>query len=741
MSTAPPVAAFSHYRLLELLGRGAMGEVWLAEDTQLPRRVAVKLLPRHLASDPEAVERLLREARAAASVDHPNVVTVYEAGIQDGQPFLVMQRIDGETLEARLKRGAVPVAEAVAIVAAVADALAEVHALGIVHRDLKPTNIMLTSRGPKVLDFGVAAVRGSAALTEAGYTVGTPLYMSPEQLQGRPPDNRSDLWALGVILYEALTGTRPFRGDHVASVARSVQDDQPTPPSRCAAGIPPALDFVVEKLLRKDASLRYARAEDVIADLRSLGAVGAATVDATAAGTGVVTVAAPGARSAPRLAVLYFDVMSSDPDDSFLAAGLTEDLIVDLARVEGLRVAARGEVQPFRGRDLPPRTVARELGVDFIVQGSVRRAGQRARISAQLVRAADGHATWAERFDRSLEDLFEVQAEVSKHIVEALQVTLRPAERKLLERAPSRNREAYALYLRGRALLDENRLDSNLRAEECLKQAVALDSEFALAFAALAECIGRRAPNWWAADRVAEMARPHALRALALDPDLPEAHMAMGYVHRSAGNAEGLLTEVRAAAPPDTTDPIILNWAGWSMLTHGRTEEAIEILERAHRLHPQHYRIASALTDAYVLAGRREDEQRMLTRIRDVLVDVVAREPDNADARVLLGISLAQAGEPAAGIAQVERAIATEPEDARVRYNAACAFSLASERDRAIEELRAVVRLNPGYLSDWVIRDPDLAAVRDHPEFERVFGKQTGLQPPASGTQASPPGY
>ena len=703
-----------------------MGEVWLAEDTQLPRRVAVKLLPRHLASDPEAVERLLREARAAASVDHPNVVTVYEAGTLDGQPFLVMQRVEGDTLEKRLERGALPVGEAVTMVSAIADALAEVHALGIVHRDLKPSNIMLTPRGPKVLDFGIAAVRGNAALTEAGYAVGTPLFMSPEQLQGLPPDNRSDLWSLGVILYQALTGARPFPGENLAAISHAVLNQQPPAPSRRNPSVPTALDYVVDKLLRKDPALRYARAEDLIADLASLpansrgGASGATS--AMPGATGAATAAVPASRPTPRLAVLYFETLSADADDAFLAAGLTEDLIVDLARVDGVRVAARGEVQPFRGRDLPPRTVARELNVDFIVQGSVRRAGQRARISAQLVRASDGQAAWAERFDRSLDDLFEVQAEVSKRIVEALQVTLRPAEREMLSRAPSRNREAYALYLRGRALLDENRRDSNLRAEEILKQAVALDDQFALAHAALSECYGRRMTSWWGGHELIEDARRHARRALALDPDLPEAHMAMGTVYRAEGNAEQLLAEIRAAARPDTTDPTLLHWAGWSMMTQGRYEEGLEILERAYRQHPRHYRIGSALTDAYVLLGRRDDEKRMLTEILEVLVEVLDREPDNVDARVFLGISLAQSGQPAAGIAQAERAIASAPDDGRVRYNAACTFAIAGQPERAIEELRTMVKLAPYHLTDWLRQDPDLSSLHGHPEFVSMFG-------------------
>ena len=260
--------------------------------------------------------------------------------------------------------------------------------------------------------------------------------MSPEQIKGLPPDNRSDLWAMGCLIYEMLTGTHPFTAPSFEAVANRVLNETPPPPSQLRPEIGSDLDYMVLKLLRKDPAHRYSRAEDLIADLANCCAL--------------AEPAAPSPPATPRVAVLYFDVLSASPDDAFVAAGLAEDLIVDLTRLEGVTVASRADVQAFRDRAVPPRTLARELGVDYVVQGSVRRAGQRARISAQLVRASDGHTMWAERFDRTLEDLFEVQAEVSSCIVQALQVALKPGEREMLDKVPTRSREAYAHYLNAR---------------------------------------------------------------------------------------------------------------------------------------------------------------------------------------------------------------------------------------------------------------------------------------------------
>ena len=715
MPNAPPPV--SHYRLLELIGQGAMGEVWLAEDTQLPRKVAVKLLLPSLAADADLVQRLMREAGATARIDHPAVATVYEAGQVEGRPYLVMQYFTGETLDRRLARGPLPVSEVLSLATVVADALAEVHALGIVHRDLKPSNIMLTSRGPKILDFGVAVVQASARLTTPGTVVGTPVTMAPEQVNGLPADNRSDLWALGVILYRALTGVFPFSGSLVQDLFREILQHDPRRPSSLRDGIPPDLDYVVTKLLRKEPAHRYGRAEDLLADLSSCSAAvsGGSEEDTRTAIRTADTSADP-----PRLAVLPFEVLSSDDDVAFMATGLVEDLIVDLTRVERLRVASRAEVASYAERRVPPRTLARELRADFVVTGSVRRSGERARISAQLVRARDSHLLWAERFDRTLRDLFAVQAEVSRRIVDALQVAVGPAEQRMLERVPSRNTEAYALYLRARELL-ETSPDSNRLGERLLKQALELDPDFALAHAALGECYARRGLLWWAELTVADPALACAQRALELEPGLPDAYYVELMVRRLEGDPQKVLEAIDKVLKTLPDDFQAREWAGWSYLALGQPEQALPILEDL----TDRYSALSHLGACYRMLGRDADADRTQDLLHERLVEILRRNPDTVHVRTLLAIALAREGDAEGAVAQAERAIALAPEDGRTHYNAACAFAIAGMPARALAQLQEGTKNLPSYLTDWPRRDPDLASLHTYPEFVKLFGTAT----------------
>jgi adenylate cyclase len=534
--------------------------------------------------------------------------------------------------------------------------------------------------------------------------------MSPEQIKGLPPDNRTDLWALGVILYQALTGELPFAGDSYPVVLQRVLHHQPEPPGTRREGIDRDLDYIVMKLVRKEPAHRYGRAEDLLADLASAGGARSEPDDLT------LTMPLPEKAQAPRLAVLSFELLSSDPDDKLLATGLVEDLIVDLTRVEGVRVASRAEVEGYSERTVPPRTLGRELGVDYVLTGSVRRLANRGRMSAQLIRASDGHLLWADRFERTLEDLFGVQEEISRSIADALELALKPDEREILQRAPTKNTDAYALYLRARELLGTTR-DENLRAERLLLEALELDDEFALAHAALGECYAVRGIKWWASLEMVDKAMTSVRRALELEPGLPDAYYVEMIVRRLEGDPEKILAAIEKVLETNPDDGQAREWAAWGYMVLGRPEEALPILEKL----TDRYMALAWLSACYTMLGRQEDTERTDRLLRERLVETVCRNPEMSHVRSLLGIALVRSGDTETGIAQAERALALAPDDGRMSYNLACAYALAGQPERAIEQIKKAIADLPTYLSDWPREDPDLASLHDHPEFKRIF--------------------
>ncbi|MGH7731229.1 MAG: protein kinase domain-containing protein, partial [Candidatus Eiseniibacteriota bacterium] len=570
MVTDAPTQNVSHYRLLERIGRGSMGEVWFAEDHDLPRQVAIKLLAPELCGDAQAVDRLLREAEAASHIDHPSVVSIYEVGLFEARPFLVMRWVEGETLAERFRRGPLTASEVRVLVRQLADALAEVHAMGIVHRDLKASNIVLSPQGPMILDFGIASLGDLPRLTRTGLVLGTPVAMSPEQWEDAPLDHRIDLWALGVLMYEALTGEPPFAGSSLEALGFQILNRDPPAPSICRPEIGAGLDAIVLKLLRKNPAHRYAQAEQVIADL-----------DHEERGVGAGPAEAPRAvRQVPRVAVLYFDAPSPGEADTVLAAALTEDLIVDLARLRQLRVATRAEVLVYRGQDLPSRRIARELGVDYLVLGAVRRLGGRVRVSVELVRGADQFAVWADRFDHNTGELFETQAEIAQRIARALRLELGSGEVEMLARAPARDPEIYGLFIKARGLMDQGDEDGNRAAQQLLEQAVEGDPGFALAHAALGESYARGAYFSAVSPTVVTRALECAKRSLAIEPDLVEGHLVRAFVYRLRGDQQELLGALDGVTAIDPDHPVALEWAAACYLVLDRPADAVRILER-----------------------------------------------------------------------------------------------------------------------------------------------------------------
>ena len=578
----------SHYRITGHLGAGGMGVVYQAEDTRLGRAVALKFLPAHLAQDALALERFRREARAASALNHPYICTIYDIGEADGQPFIAMELLEGEPLRKRLSHARLAVAGTVDAAVQLADALEAAHAKGIVHRDIKPENIFITTRGTaKLLDFGIAkltaewtATTGAVTATGGGtgpVVLGTVAYMSPEQARGEPLDARSDLFSLGAVVYEMATGTQPFRGTTSGAVLGEILTKAPTAPVRLNPDVPADLERIVNKLLEKDRELRYQSARDVRVDLERLRRT--LTAPALAGRPPAVGPHGPTAVSAellPSIAVLPFVNMSGDQEQEYFSDGVAEEVINVLSRIAGLKVIARTSAFAFKHRQEDVRTIAGTLGVTNILEGSVRKAGNRIRVTAQLVTATDGSHLWSDRYDRDLTDIFAIQDEIAAAIAGALQIKLSVKAMSLGRRAP--DPRAYEAYLKGVYLNWKLSPDAVARARDYLEKAVALDPEFALAHFGLSHHYWMAASlGYLPAEEGMPRAREEARRALEIDPDLPEAHAMVGGVAgsydfdwREAGRHFALATA------GDAVPSNVRQWhAYYYLVPIGRTEEAV----------------------------------------------------------------------------------------------------------------------------------------------------------------------
>jgi serine/threonine protein kinase/tetratricopeptide (TPR) repeat protein len=617
----------SHYKVVRKLGEGGMGEVYLAEDTKLDRQVALKFLSKQFASDQSFKARFKREAQAAAALNHPNIITIHEVAEHEDRPFIAMEFVEGESLRDCIARKDLSLDKVTDLGIQISQGLAKAHQAGIVHRDVKPQNILIDKDGrARICDFGLAKLKREIMLTKTGTTVGTVSYMSPEQGQGREVDQRSDIFSLGVVLYEMVTGQLPFKGEHEAAIVYSIVNEAAEPLARYKSDVPEELQRIVDKALRKDPQTRYQSAADVVADLKEVRRESTTTGTLSAGSTfrvpqkgrlrvvaiiGAILLAAvvvtallllysrtelpvpPGAEMAARtgwknsIAVLPFRDFSPEGDQEYFCDGMTDAIIGKLSGLENLKVISMSSVMRFRDPNRDIKEIGRELGVAGVLEGSIQKEDSRIRLSAQLVNVADGAHLWSDTYDRELESVFAIQDEISQAIVDVLKIRLLGDDRTAFAKRHTDNLEAYNAYSQGRFLWNKRTEEHLMRAIEYFERAVELDPNYALAYAGLADAYNVIPSNVGTpVEEVLPKAKEAAKKALELDDKLGEAHASMGLALKLEKDLDGAEKEYLQAIQLNPAYAYAHYWYAMLLGEMGKHEESLRELETAFELDP-----------------------------------------------------------------------------------------------------------------------------------------------------------
>jgi serine/threonine protein kinase/Flp pilus assembly protein TadD len=731
----PARKRLGRYEICSQLGAGGMGEVYLAHDTKLDRKVALKILPRDVLEMKagDRVRRFVQEAKAASALNHPNILTIYEIDKIDDEQFIATEFIDGQTLRERISTSIFKPIEVLDAGIQVASALAATHSVGIIHRDIKPENIMLRRDGiVKVLDFGLAKLTRERQTNETdsltptknfntavGMVLGTAHYMSPEQTRGFEVDARTDIWSLGCVLYEMLARRRPFAGPTTIDVMSGILNQEPESLLAHLPEGPRDFDRVISRALRKDRGERYQTIKDLLTDLKDL------KRDLETQSQRIYVSREISTESVPEksIAVLYFENMNSEKDSDYFCAGITEDIITDLSKIKDLKVVSRTDVLPFRNKEVNTRQVGEALRANYILEGSVRKAGNRIRITAQLISVRNGYHLWAERFDRLVEDIFDLQNEVSQKIVDALKISLTDSERQLLTQKPTDDLRAYDFYMRGRELLYLKGRRNTESAIEMFKNAVAIDPGFASSYAGLAESYSSMYEWYDGNSSWLSKAIETNQKALELEPTSLAAKFGIATVyfhHRRFAESKRTLEEILKENPKFYPGFLRL---GMIAELSNNFEDALKYYQRASELKPYDEDAWMFLAEVYRRVGNVEAAEEAALKVIEITSRKLEASLDDIIVMSRLAEAYARFGSREEAHATLKRVIELEPNDGLAVYNCSCAYALLGETEASLILLRRAFESGFRTVAHWARTDGAFDAMRADERFQQILSE------------------
>jgi len=695
------------YEMLEVLGGGGMGKVYRVYDRKLEEEVALKLIKPEISANRKAIERFKNELKVARKITHKSVCKMYDLGESGGTSYITMEYVPGEDLRSFIHRSKqLTVATSLSIAIQVAAGLGEAHRLGIVHRDLKPGNIMIDKEGnAKIMDFGIARTLAVADETAEGIIIGTPEYMSPEQVEGREVDARSDIFAFGCVLYEMLTGKSAFGRKTTAQAIAAVLHEEAPLVSESGVEVPEELQRVISRCLEKDPECRFRSINDVVSLL-----------------TGPEKGAAKGERETREVsvAVLPFMNMSSDRENEYFSDGLAEELINSLSRIAGLNVVSRTSSFSFKGKNLDIRQIADKLNVGSVLEGSVRKSGNKLRITAQLVKASNGFHLYAETFDRELKDVFEIQNEIAHSIAKVLSPVLTSQDKRSLSQIPTTNIEAYDYCLRGRQSFYLFQRTSFERALKLFVHATELDPHYASAYAWAANCYSFLYTWFNPSQENLEAAERNSLKALELNPELSEAHVARGMVLYNRKDFEGAKEEFERAIrlKPDLFEASYLY--ARLCFAQGQFEKAVQLAHQASGLRPEDYNAPCLLGMIYTEQNKPAEREEAYRKTLENVKRALELFPEDTRALYMGAAAAISLGDEKLGLEWAERISSAHPQETMTLYGVACSYALLGRTEKAIDCMEEAVRFGT-IQKKWLEHDPDLRSIRDHPRFKALL--------------------